>query len=82
MLETKRETAQMSKLIEVSPEVFVDPSEVVSVEHDVVKEYESFSPSDCDMRTTFDGSRIILKNGRKVFVNGVMPSLIMKMLGL
>jgi hypothetical protein len=64
------------KLIEVHKEVWIDPEDITSVEHDVVsRDYGGIS--DCDMREVFNGTRITLKNGRKVFIDGVMPSVIL-----
>lgn len=66
--------------IEVAKEVFIDPAEVASVERDTV--YNSNSPSGTNIYVNFDGSRIILKNGRKIFINKVMPNEVMAKLGL
>lgn len=60
-------------LIQITPEIFVDPSEVVSVEHDQTFR-DCGSISDPCMVKEFDGTRITLKNGRKVFINHTMPS--------
>jgi hypothetical protein len=68
-------------LIKIAEEVYVDPDDVVSIEHDVVNEYVGMSPSDSTMKEKFNGSRLTLKNGRKVFVNYVMPSEILLILG-
>lgn len=52
------------KLIEVEHDIFVDPAEVVTVESNGYWR-EGENPSDSHVWTK-DGSRIILKNGRKV----------------
>lgn len=72
----------MSNLIEVHKNIFIDPSEVVSVEHDVVKDYCSASISDHSMYEKFNGSKIYLKNGRKIHIDGVMPKTVLEKLGL
>lgn len=69
-------------LIKIADEVFVRPDEVVSVERDTTYEWESSSPSDSNIRVNFDGSRIILKNGRKIFIRNVFPEAILKTLGI
>jgi hypothetical protein len=70
----------MKNLIKIAPEVFVRSDEVVSVERDTTYKYSSSSPSDYCLLKDFDGSRVILKNGRKVYVRGVFPAEILKML--
>jgi hypothetical protein len=67
-------------LVEIAKNTFIDPSTVVSIEHDVVNEWATPSPSDSRMVKVFDGTRITLNNGRKVFVNGVMPEEIIRRL--
>ena len=57
-------------IIEVATNIFINPDEVVSIEHDGVNRY---TPSGGFISSSFNGSRITLKNGRKVFVDGVMP---------
>lgn len=69
-------------MIQLADEIFVDPLEVVSVERDTTYKYSSPSPSDSTLLVDFDGSKIFLKNGRKVFVRGIFPKEIMIKLGL
>jgi len=69
-------------MVQLTDEIFVDPLEVVSVERDTTYKYSSPSPSDSTLLVDFDGSKIFLKNGRKVFVRGVFPKEIMQKLGL
>ena len=69
-------------LVRLAPEVFVDPNDVSSIEHDVVKDYRGGSPSDTHYVESFNGTRITLKNGRKVFLNHVMPTKVIEQLGL
>lgn len=69
-------------IVEINDELFIDTDEVVSVEREIVKEFRSSSPSDGYYVETFNGSRVILKNGRKIYANGVMPKDLMKKLGL
>ena len=63
------------RLIEIAQNVHINPDEIVSIEHDDLS-YEI--PSGGYVGSNFNGTRIILKNGRKVFVNRVMPSEIIK----
>lgn len=65
------------KLVQVAEEVYVDPDDISSVQREIVHEYASSNPSDGHKVKTFDGSRIILKNGRKVFVDKVKPEAIL-----
>ena len=60
-------------LVKVCNNTYINPSEVVAVVHDTTYKYRTASPSDTNMIKDFDGSRIVLKCGRKVFVNGVFP---------
>lgn len=67
-------------LIKIAENVYVEPSEVSSVEREIVKKWQSSSPSDGRYVETFNGSRVILKCGRKVYVDGVMPDEIIRCL--
>lgn len=67
------------KLIKIAPCVFVDPSEVVSVERDTTYVHGP-SPSDTHPYVDFDGSRVTLKSGRKLFVRDVFPEQIIQLL--
>lgn len=67
-------------LVKVCEDTYLNPSEVVAVVRDTTYKYESPSPSDTNMIKDFDGSRIVLKCGRKVFVNGVFPDEILEKL--
>lgn len=67
-------------LVQIAKEVYVVPNDVVSVERQIINSYVGGSPSDSCYEKTFDGSRLILKNGRKVYVNGVMPDGILEIL--
>lgn len=70
----------MKNLVEIAPEIFVKPCEVVAVQRETTYKYASQSPSDCCLLTDFDGSRVILENGRKVYVRGVFPAAIIAIL--
>jgi len=67
-------------LKQIAPNTFVDPNEVVSIEHDETYRYEGLSPSDSCMIKDFDGTKLTLKNGRKVFINNMMPSEVLELL--
>lgn len=71
-----------SVMIEIGPEIFVDPKDVSSVEREVISRNGGISLSDCQMVEVFNGSRVILKNGRKIFVDGVLPSKILEKLNI
>ena len=77
----KKRKIKMNHLIKIAPEVYVQKDEVVSVERETTYKWASPSPSDNCLLTDFDGSRVILKNGRKVYVRGVFPDEILKILG-
>jgi len=66
-------------IVEIRDDLFIDTSEVVSVEH----ENNSYdTPSGGYVGGNFNGSRVILKNGHKIYVNGMMPRDLMLKLGL
>lgn len=66
-------------IVEINDELFIDTDEVVSVEH----ENNSYNtPSGGYVGGNFNGSRVILKNGHKIYVNGIMPKDLMNKLGL
>ena len=67
-------------MIKITDEIYVDPDQVVSVEREKVHSYRSYSLSDTTTYCSFDGTRITLKNGRKVFVENIMPDKIMEVL--
>lgn len=69
-------------MIQITEDIFIDPAEVASVERDTTYKYDSPSPSDATLLVDFDGSKIFLKNGRKVFVRNIFPKEIMQKLGL
>lgn len=69
-------------MIKITDDIFIDPTEVASVERDTTYKYSSPSPSDTTLLVDFDGSKIFLKNGRKVFVRNIFPKEIMQKLGL
>lgn len=66
-------------IVEINDELFIDTDEVVSVEHEN-NSYET--PSGGYVGRNFNGSRVILKNGRKIYVNGMKPKELMEKLGL
>lgn len=65
------------KLVSITENVFIDPTEVCSVQAEQVKNYTSGSISDHTMHVTFDGSIITLKNGRKIAVDKFSPQMIL-----
>ncbi|MFN7610751.1 MAG: hypothetical protein ACK5QX_07425 [bacterium] len=67
-------------LSKITDEVYLDPKEVVSVERYKVKEDVASSPYESRYIITFDGSKIILKNGTEILVDDVMPDEIIKKL--
>jgi len=67
-------------MIEISDNVFVDPKDVAAVEEHIVTKYLG-SFSDSYPVKDFEGSRIILKNGRKIYVRET-PKIICAKLGL
>lgn len=69
-------------IVEIAPEVYIDSEEFASVERDTTYKYSSPSPSDTTLLVDFDGSKIFLKNGRKIFVKGIFPKEVMLKLGL
>lgn len=66
-------------IVEINDELFIDTDEVVSVERENCSYH---TPSGGYVSSNFDGSRVILKNGRKIYVNGMMPKDLMTRLGL
>lgn len=70
----------MKNFIKLAPEVYVKPDEVISVERETTYKDRSPSPSDSCLIKDFDGSRVILKNGRKIYIRDVFPDAILKML--
>lgn len=61
-------------LVKLTDDVFVNPNEVVTVER-LDMSYET--PSGGFVNSSFNGSRIILKCGRKLHLNKIMPDEIM-----
>lgn len=59
------------KLVEITPEILVDPEDVSSIQEEILHRDGGF-PSG-ESWSEFAGSVITLKNGRKVFVKGVRP---------
>lgn len=70
------------KLIKIDDNTFLNSDEVCSVEYDCTYKYGSESPSDTCLIKDFEGTRVILKNGRKVFIKNIMPDEIVEKLGL
>ncbi len=60
-------------MIEVTEKIIVDPTEVCSVQEEIVREYIPAPISDGSMHTTFEGSVMTLKNGRKIYIKGMTP---------
>ncbi len=69
-------------MIKITEEIFLIPSEVVSVEREIVNKWVPDRPSSGHYEQDFYGSRITLKNGQKVFVRGMEPNEIIVKLGL
>jgi hypothetical protein len=67
-------------MIEVVENVFINPDEVASVEEHVTTKYLG-SFSDSYPVKDFEGSRVILKSGRKIYIKAP-PIFILKKLGL
>lgn len=69
---------QIAGLTHINDDVYLRSEDVVSVEREIINEYTSPSPSDVRLVETFNGSRVTLKNGRKVFVRGMVPKEILE----
>jgi hypothetical protein len=67
-------------LVKLHEGVFVDPSEVASIQAEVVSQYNSPSISDNSMCETFNGLIVTLKNGRKIAIDKVSPNELMTIL--
>lgn len=61
-------------LIEVTPDIFIDPSEVCSIE----KEMAISNPSGTHI--LFWGSVVTTKNGRKIYVKELTPQAVKELL--
>lgn len=60
-------------LLKLNETTFIDPLEIVSIEYDATFKNVG-GASDACMVKDFDGTRLTLKNGRKVFIHGMHPS--------
>lgn len=63
-------------LIEVAKDVFIDPNEVASVEYDATYKWSGSWSGGCNIKD-FEGSRVTMKNGRKIFIKDVSPHTVM-----
>lgn len=57
------------KMVEITPDILVDPSEVCSLEN-----YDERTPSGAFITRHKAGTIIVLKNGRKIFVKDLKPN--------
>jgi hypothetical protein len=67
---------------QIKDQIYVLCEEVASVERHQVKETFACNFYELKTRITFDGSKIILKNGKEILVDEVMPDEIIKKLKL
>jgi hypothetical protein len=66
------------KLVKINETVFIDPTEVCSIEKNTVE--HSNSPSGSDSWFSWTGSVVTLKNGRKIYVKDLSPDTIFELL--
>ena len=67
-------------LLKIDDETYIVPTEIVSIVADATFKVSGDSPSDTCMVKDFEGSKITLKNGRKIFVKNKTPDEILKIL--
>jgi hypothetical protein len=72
------------KLIAITDDVIIDPSEVTSIQREEVERLvDSGWPSgDTAYERTFVGSVVTLKNGRKIYIPGLTPKQLLEAFGL
>jgi len=71
--------AKVARMKKITEDVYLNPDCVVSVEYDAT--YKNVgSPSDSCMEKDFEGTRVTLNNGRKVFISGLTPAQVMEKL--
>lgn len=67
-------------MLKITENVYVDPNDVSSVEREICRQFISTRPSGGHYKETFNGSRIILKNGQKVYADKIMPDEVLRIL--
>ncbi len=65
-------------IVQITDKIFFERSEFASCQEEIVRRDMSRSISDENIQTVFEGSVITLKNGRKIYVEGMTPAQILE----